>query len=204
MSTAWTLYPVPVGALAQAFGHPSQKQRDDFLAGAAWLCEEDNEPDLDAACIQRMAARMLDQGISYAGLNPEEARAQDELVLLAFSPEGLFDTLVDLAESGPGVGLPPSALAEGRHRAGPAWRFWSKPKLPLANLLIEGGRRAGETGPSACSYIFFSVEELAPLAAELRILFEPHPDPAAAMQMIVAPVEHLAAARTHELVGVLR
>jgi hypothetical protein len=53
--------------------------------------------------LSKLAEKLARQGISYANLNPREAEAVDQVVAVAFGPEGLWTELELESESADGL-----------------------------------------------------------------------------------------------------
>ncbi len=100
---------------------------------------------------------MLMSGISYEGVGSDVARAMDEAIKFAFSPEGL-EAELEIEHLSPD-GIHPSVIAELIRRL--------DAPTPLLSALLRG-RRFGQTEPAACEYCIFRSDEVSALLHEIR------------------------------------
>jgi hypothetical protein len=151
VSYSWSFHSFSEAAFRNVFGRSSTEQVSGFLELAASELG-DLSPE-----IARAIQSMLVSGISYDGASPGVARAMDEAINLAFSPEG-FEAELELEHLSPD-GLHPSVIAEliGRLNA-PA---------PLLTCLLRG-RRFGQTEPASCEYCIFRPDEVSAVLHETR------------------------------------
>ena len=145
MSYAWSFHSFSRDEFERLFGGSTPDEIDGFVefAGA----------ELDA---ETLARATLTSGISYAGLDADDAQTLDEIVKLAFSPEGFDETLV-LNHLSPD-GLHPTVIKE----------LISRSAAPRYLLLLLSGRRFGAQTPSSCEYCIFEPPEVVAALDEIR------------------------------------
>lgn len=115
--------------------------------------------------LSKLAEKLARQGISYANLNPREAEAVDQVLAVAFGPEGLWAELELESESA--EGLSTKVVDELLKRA-----QTSNVPVDLLNALKKG-RRHGTTELNApCHYVLFDRTEVAKIVQEVRSLLE--------------------------------
>ena len=151
MSYSWSFHSFSDEAFRNVFGRSSPERVGKFLELAASYLGELNS---ELASASRSA---LVSGISYDGLSPSAARAVDEVIRFAFSPEGLESEL-EVEHVSPD-GLHPSVIVElVRRLDAPA---------PLSAGLLRG-RRFGQTAPADCEYCLFGSDEVSAVLRETR------------------------------------
>lgn len=149
MSYLWSFHSFSEGAFRKVFGGSSPEQVGEFLRSAA------SEPgDLNPE-IAPLIRSMLTSGISYEGVSHDAARAMDEVIKFAFSPEGL-EAELELEHLSPD-GIHPSVIDELVARlSAPA---------PLLSCLLRG-RRFGRSEPADCGYCVFRPDEVSAVLHE--------------------------------------
>lgn len=151
MSYSWSFHSFSDEALGNVFGRSSPQQVSEFQELAASELGDGN-PEITHA-----SRSLLTSGISYDGASPDAARAMDEVIKLAFSPEG-FEAELDVEHLSPD-GIHPSVIAElVRRLNAPA---------PLLSSLLRG-RRFGQTEPAGCGYCIFRSDEVSAVLHETR------------------------------------
>lgn len=151
MSYSWSFHSFSDESFGDVFGRSSPQRVGEFLESAAYALGEVS-PEISHA-----SRSMLTSGISYDGLSPGASRAMDEVVKLAFSPEGLGAEL-GVEHLSPD-GVHPSVIDELVRRPGaPA---------PLLACLLRG-RRFGQAGTADCGYCIFRPGEVSAVLEEIR------------------------------------
>jgi hypothetical protein len=150
MSYTWSFASFDPEALARLLGGGHQRELDAFvdLVGSG----ADGLGPLDPA----IARALLGSGFSYEDFDAGDAQQADDIVFLAFSPDGFWDDLAMEADSPDG--LPPDVIEELLARTG------GGAMLPL----LRTGRRCGEETPSPCDYAVLAPEEVTILLKEVR------------------------------------
>ena len=151
MSYSWSFHSFSDEAFSDIFGRSSPQQVDEFHELVA------SAPGGGNPEIVRASRSMLMSGISYDGASPDASRAMDEVIKLAFSPEG-FEAELDVEHLSPD-GIHPSVIDElvGRLDA---------PTPHLSGLLR--GKRFGQTEPADCEYCVFRSDEVPAVLQEIR------------------------------------
>ncbi len=110
--------------------------------------------------IERLARRMVKQGIDYGSVPEDEWCELDTIISLLFGPEGLEE---ELAVEGVSMdGLHPSYTLELLERV-------TNAGLQYELLwVLEGGRRIGVSAPSFCEYVVLAPDEVVMLRDELQ------------------------------------
>jgi hypothetical protein len=151
--------------------------------------------------LAKLAEKLARQGISYASLNPREAEAVDQVIAVAFGPEGLWTELELESESA--QGLSTKVVDELLKRAGAN-------QIPVELLhALKKGRRHGTTELNApCHYVLFDRNEVPKVAQEVRLLLdlqEPWSSPAAQSEVMdgLLMVFEYVARKKKALAGVL-
>jgi len=149
----------------------------------------------------QLAEKLARQGISYANLNPREAEAVDQVLAVAFGPEGLWTELELESESA--QGLSTKVVDELLKRA--QTHNVAVELLPA----LKKGRRHGVTDlNSSCHYVLFERNEVPKVAQEVRALLdvnEPWSSPAVQSEVMdgLLMVSEYVARKKKALAGVL-
>ena len=151
MSYSWSFHSFSDEAFSNVFGRSSPEQASDFLELVASELGDANPEIADAA------RSILMSGISYDGLSPDASRAMDEVIKLAFSPEG-FEAELEVEHLSPD-GVHPSVIAELVTRL--------NAPVPLLSGLLRG-RRFGQAGTADCEYCIFQSDEVSAVLQEVR------------------------------------
>jgi hypothetical protein len=151
--------------------------------------------------LSQLAQKLARQGISYANLSPREAEAVDQVLAVAFGPEGLWTELELESESA--QGLSTKAVDELLKRA--QMHNISIELLPA----LKKGRRCSSTDLTpSCHYVLFDRNEVPKVAAEVRSLLdskEPWSSPALQSEIMdgLLMVFEYVARKNKALAGVL-
>ncbi|HLM58708.1 MAG TPA: hypothetical protein VK422_21570 [Pyrinomonadaceae bacterium] len=153
MSYSWSFHSFSEEAFRNVFGGSSPERAGEFLRSATSAGGV-------SPAIAPAARSMLTSGISYLGVSRDAARAMDEAIKFAFSPEGL-EAELGIEHLSPD-GIHPSTIAElVRRLDAPA---------PLLSCLLRG-RRFGQTEPADCGYCIFRPDEISAVLNETRGAF---------------------------------
>ena len=150
MSYSWSFHSFSDEAFGNVFGRSSPQQFNEFQEFVSSLGNGNLE-------IIHASRSMLMSGISYDGASPDDSRAMDEVIKLAFSPEG-FEAELEVEHLSPD-GIHPSVIAElvGRLNA----------PTPLLSGLLRG-KRFGQAEPADCEYCIFRSDEVSAVLNEVR------------------------------------
>lgn len=150
MSYSWSFQSFSEKSFRNVFGSSSTEQVDEFLRLATSAGDPDSK-------IAPASQSMLMSGISYEGVSPDAARAMNEVIKFAFSPEGL-EAELEIEHLSPD-GIHPSAVAELIRR--------QDAPTPLLSGLLRG-RRFGQIEPAGCEYCIFRPDEVSAVLQETR------------------------------------
>lgn len=151
MSHSWSFHSFSDEAFSNVFGRSSPQQASEFQEFVASGLGEGNPE------ITRASRSMLMSGISYGGASPDASRAMDEVIKLAFSPEG-FEAELEVEHLSPD-GIHPSVIAELVRRL--------NAPTPLLSGLLRG-KRFGQAEPADCEYCIFRSDEVSAVLHEIR------------------------------------
>jgi len=138
MSYLWSFYSFPESEFGRVFGSGDAAVEKSAIEAATW--EEAGFTDPGAA--GELAARIVRQGISYDGLTTQEASLLDDLILILFSPEGLWEQLSIEPESPDG--LHPEIVEEVAQHVSPEQAQNLLPYLIDGRRFKNGGKPTGE------------------------------------------------------------
>jgi len=155
MSYLWSFHSFPTQAFGRVFGGAQPAEVEDFVGFLqSEFCGLDRFPGAPA-----LARNVLSTGLSYDGLDAASARIVDEIVGVAFSPEG-FEQVLQLDHLSPD-GLHSSVVSEllARAKAGAP---------PTLLPILQKGRRYGQRESSPCEYCILAEGEVPLLLDEVR------------------------------------
>jgi hypothetical protein len=194
MSIAWAFHSFDIERWNAIFGSDDPRASDAVALSAVWEDVEPSEsgevpelPEDDDRVI--LAREIVRSGVSYDGLDPEDATRLDELILGFFCAEGLEGALAGKPESPEFVNMividELLRRASGRSMTSVARQSFlqrlfqrqstlSEPfAVPMRLLpLMRTGRRYGDEEPPDydAMYVIFSPEELRELSSEIRAI----------------------------------
>jgi len=189
MASFWTFYAFDRRRWDSIFGGGYPKSEKWVIAAATAQRIENLDLDFDQAKqdewldtlekrapenIKRIAQRICREGVSYDGLDENDAIELDEIIGGWFSPEGLETQLASRELHR--MGLSPRAIAELLGRARPGLMGFLKDltqTLPQLSA-FENGRRFGQTAPSKTKtgslYLIYDTDQAAAALSECEAL----------------------------------
>jgi hypothetical protein len=165
MSYMWHFYSFSTEKFSQVFGAATPEQQGELIDAVLWEISEFEEDEFeDSELTISLTLKILKEGINYEGISIKEAEVLDEIIGLAFSPEGLNRELEAEPESPDG--LHPSIIKEMMKRAEKSL------KLKYLPILLTGQRIGQPAGRSNCNYFILEPTGINDFLAEVKMILK--------------------------------
>ena len=158
MSYAWSFHSFSINKFKHYFGHATPEEVEAMVEAAIWQ-EKAEGSTVDLAPIKAVVRHVATNGLSYAGLTPEQAKILDHRLGVLFSPEGIED--LEIEPESPDF-VHPSIIAELIQRA------QGRVELKILPVLAHGWRHGEDNLAANCEYVILFPELLPQLAAEIE------------------------------------